>query len=319
MKNSDMMKIVRDIISFSPRQLANEKKTAKYIMTFLKKEKVDIIIEKYDVLIPVTKKANLFADGVSVECDGCSTVSGQISGKDHMMSSLSFDSKPKSAFISFNPCCSSVSLPVFYTRPAVSVSHQSLQKILTAQHVQGNVYVEKVLHRSCNILVGNHIDPQKICFTHYDSIKTGAIDNASGVAVVMEMVRMRQDLLQDILFVIAGNEELSCDDDVYWGNGYRDFEKRHVDLMEHAAKIVVVDSVGNGSARVIKDKEMLLLGFPVKRVDQFYDKIDFVSGDYAHLMTVYHSNDDDGRGMTEKHMQDAYALTCALLNDARKI
>lgn len=310
----NMMNIVREIIAFSPRQLENEHKTAQYIMDFLEHNNISFITEEYNVDIPLVEEANLEADGISVPCEGSSMVSGDICGKDHIVSSLLFDvDTGGQSLINFNPQCSSISLPVFYEMPALAVSHDALQKILAAKDVRGSVRVSHITHRSINILVGNKIDPQKICFTHYDSIKTGAIDNASGVAVMMELVKTKRDSLKNTLYVFAANEELSCDGKVYWGNGYREFEKKHHEIMAHATQIVAVDSVGNGPAEKIIDPNLLHLGFPIVHIDEWKNKITFIAGDFAHLMTVYHSNDDDGRGMTEEYLQHAYAVICETL------
>lgn len=309
-----MMQRVHEITAFSPRQLENEQKTAQYIMDFLHAENIAFITEEYDVAIPVTREVALTVDGESVACEGSSIRSGSIVGKNHIFSALSYDIVPKNASINFNPHCASISLPVMYATPSIAVSHDSLRRVLAGKHVQGNVQVEHVMHRSVNILVGNMDRPEKICFTHYDSIKTGAIDNASGVSVIMEILQMQKQSFDDTLYVIAANEELSCDENIYWGNGYRDFEKKHGDIMLHAKRIVVIDGVGNGVAQNISDPELLILGFPIVRIDELRHKISFITGDFDHLMTVYHSDDDDGRGMTETYMKHAYELMCQELN-----
>ena len=315
MKNTmNFMDTVREIISFSPRQLDGEHNTAAYIISFLQKENIQYSLEEFDVDIPRARNSSLTADGVNVPCEGNCFVSGKIEGKDHIISALFSDVHPtEGSIIAINPQCPSISLPAYYPVPAVAVSHKSLCDLLAAQHVQGLVEVERVKHRSTHILVGNMIDPQHICFAHYDSIETGAIDNASGVAILMHVIKEHPTSLQDTLYVFAANEELSYDGEVYWGYGYRVFEKMHENVMAQVRQIVVVDSVGNGAVQKIDDVALLQLGFPIVHMQEWREKITFFSGDFSHLMSVYHSKDDDGRGMTEEYMYETYEVVCDAL------
>lgn len=310
-----MMERVLEIVAFSPRQLENEKKTAQYVMDFLSDKKIAFITEKYDVEIPHVHESYLEADGSIVPCEGSCFVSGEILGKEHVVSSLIFDQKfTEGSIINFNPQCAGISLPIYYSVPAVAVSRFSKKKLLNAKNIRGYVRVEHVKHEAVNILVGNLKNPLSICFAHYDSIESGAIDNASGVAVMMEMIERHPESLRDVLYVFAANEELSCANELYWGNGYRVFESHYEQVMERAQSIIVIDSVGNGLAKKISDMELLLLGFPIKNIKKWHDKISFVTGDFSHLMTVYHSSMDDGRGMTEEYMEDAYNMVRLSLN-----
>ena len=313
MKN--FIETIQEIISFSPRQLEGESKTAKYLITILRDAHIPCTTEEFIVGIPLVGKTELIVDGEPISCEGSCFESGEIRDKDCIISSLYFDAKPeRSANINFNPQCATISLPVYYQVPAIAVMPETLHKILRAENVHGKIDVARVDHRSINILVGNSINPKNICFAHYDSIKMGAIDNASGVVVMMHIIENHPESLKDTLYVFAANEELSYDKDIYWGHGYREFEKEHESIMMQAQQIIVIDSVGNGIARRINNKEMLKIGFPIVHGEEWYEKIFFIAGDFAHLMTVYHSDDDDGRGMTEGYMQQAYEMVCDVLN-----
>ncbi len=54
-----------------------------------------------------------------------------------------------------------------------------------------------------------------LVFSHYDSISSGVIDNASGTALSLYLVINYPKLLEKTLFVFAGNEELSYDEPIY--------------------------------------------------------------------------------------------------------
>ena len=102
-------------------------------------------------------------------------------------------------------------------------------------------------------MVGNLINPKNLVFTHYDSIYSGAVDNASGVAVTLKLILDKPKLLKTTLFVLSGNEELAYDFPVYWGRGYREFEKKYWPLMKHSQKILIIDGVGNSPTEFITD------------------------------------------------------------------
>ena len=73
----------------------------------------------------------------------------------------------------------------------------------------GKLEVERTKHHSKNILVGNTVDPTTIIFSHYDSIAQGAVDNASGTMLSLELIAEFPVLLQSVLFVLCGNEQIA--------------------------------------------------------------------------------------------------------------
>ncbi len=301
---------INKIINCSPRQLEGEKRTKDVLKEILEANGLLYFDQKFSLNIPRINKAYLKVDGVQLEdIQGCSFVGGKIIGKENILSSLI----PSAHFIdkeniNFNPMCEGVSVGNHYFAPAIALGHDGLQKVLNGKKIQGEVKVEKIKHSAVNILVGNRKNPKVICFAHYDSINMGAIDNASGVALILKIAIKEKILLEDVLLVFSAAEELSFDYPVYWGQGFRVFEKQYLKIMQKAKKIIVVDCVGNGKAVCISEEKFLRLGFPILNIMTLSKKIILISADYTKLMTVYHSNLDDGRTMTEKHMDSAYKL-----------
>lgn len=309
-KNFDPILFINELIQFSPRQLKGETKAALFIISLLKKNKIPYFLQKFDVKIPIVKKAILRTDKKEIECDGCCFIGGEISNKEYIISSL-LPSKicQNNANLNFNPKCSTISNSNYYFAPAISITHKGLFEILKARNIKGKVDVVPTNHKAINILVGNKKNPKFICFAHYDSIKKGAIDNASGVALLMNIILSKHDELKNTLYVFSASEELSYDKPVYWGYGFRVFEKEYYQLFKKAKKIIVIDSIGNGQTVILNDLEMVKLGFPIKNIKKLAKKIILITGDFEQLMTVYHSDIDDGRGIKKEYLSEAYKLT----------
>lgn len=285
------IEFVKKIISFSPRQLNGEKKTADFISQFLKEKGIKIYYQNFTVNIPKAVKVELKVDGKNIPCKNTGFLGGKIKGKNNIASSLS---SADLSNINFNPNCSEeISLCTFYFTPSVAVCRNSIPIILKGKKVEGETKIIPTKHKTSNILVGNRKNPRVICFTHYDSIELGAIDNASGVSVMTESIIKKQDSLKDVLYVYSAVEEISYDNPIYWGYGFRQFEKKYYQIMKKADKIIVVDSLGNSNPRLVKDSELLYLGFPILNLKKWKNKIIFISGDIDKLMNVYHSNADD--------------------------
>ncbi len=297
---------IKQLLKYSPRQHTNEIKTAEFLMMYLDQQNITYQQHKFLARTPHFKKSLLIVDGKKLACDACGMVSGKIHNKNIILSSLLSSSICQNdANINFNPKCITISNSNHYFAPAISVDHNVLYKILKAKKVQGEILVEKLKHTAINILVGNTINPEVICFAHYDSIKTGAIDNASGVSIIMSAILKNQKSLKNVLYVFSANEELSYNKPVYWGYGFRVFEKKYFKQMENAKKIITIDSVGNGKTEIIKNKPIIKLGFPIININKWRKKIIFITGDFDHLMTVYHSDIDDGRGLSKKYLNEA--------------
>ncbi|MFA5961305.1 MAG: M28 family peptidase [Parcubacteria group bacterium] len=308
-KKFNYQKFISKLVSFAPRQLEGESKACDFLISVLKENSILFLLQKFKVAIPLTQNVSLLADGKRVKCEGCSFLSGEIKNNDVVISSLLSSSICQEiSSISFNPRCEGISLKNYYFAPAICVSYKDISKIVKAKKIVGNVQVEKVSHQSANILVGNAKNPKAIFFAHYDSIKKGAIDNASGVAVMMRVVLEKPEILKNNLFVFSGAEELSYDKPIYWGSGFRAFELKYQKLIDGAKKIIVIDCVGNDPTIVITDPSIVILAFPVKNLHKITKKTEIVTASLDKLMSVYHSDLDDGRGMGMNYLDEAFAL-----------
>ena len=301
-----MKNTIKKLIDLSPRQGANAKKTADFIIAYLKQNNIKTTAENFPLEIPIIKKAVLLGDGKSISCAGCSFVGGAIENKDYILSSLIpsryFLDKPN---INFNPKSNFISLSNFYFAPAVAVKSSDLKKITKAKKVKGEVIVEKFKGKIPNITVGNKKNPKTIIFSHYDSIGPGAIDNASGVAVCLEVIVKFPQVLKDNLFVFDGNEELSYDYPTYWGKGFRIFEKKYLSIMEKSKKILILDCLGNGKTQKTNNLNVLKLAFPIKNIKKWQKKTFTLFGDIEKLMGVYHSSGDNDSQLEEKCLKES--------------
>ncbi|MCX6715458.1 MAG: M28 family peptidase [Candidatus Taylorbacteria bacterium] len=147
-------------------------------------------------------------------------------------------------------------------------------------------------------------------FSHYDSLGPGAIDNASGTAVALDIAIQfnRQGRSGSVLFVFDGNEEISYDYPTYWGHGYREFEKKYFNLLKKTERIIVVDCVGQGTSTMIRDPHIINLAFPLENISVLKEKVAILSGDIDQLMSVYHSELDLPEKIMEKDMNQARSL-----------
>jgi len=304
-----LLGFIEGLLHFSPRQGRNETLAANYIVETLRSAGVNYTVQEFMTYLPEKARASLTVDGCNIACQPCSFVGGVIEGKDHLVSSL-IGSKYLLELpnINFNPWCDSISQSNYYFAPAVAVAADDVRHIMTGKQIRAEVVVEKAKHISKNILVGNNHDPEHVLFAHYDSIQSGAIDNASGVAVLIGLILSEPGLLKNNLFVLTGNEELSYDKPTYWGHGYRAFETDNFRLLTKAKKIMVVDSVGNTPSHFDQNQSLLYLGFPIVHANEWAKKIWLLYGDINHLMTVYHSNDDLPVNIKERYLKEASAL-----------
>lgn len=301
-----MKNIIKDLLALSPRQDENLKKTEGYILSYLKRRGVKTYVETFSVVIPQITKATLMADGKNIVCLGCSFVGGKITSKDNILSStISSRYNIELPNINFNPYSPKICRNNFYFAPAVAIARADVAKVAKAKKVVGEVVVKKFKGNSSHVLAGNKRDPKNIVFAHYDAIGSGAIDNASGVAACLYLIKNFPETLANTLFVFDGNEELSYDFPTYWGHGFRVFEKRHKALLEKAEKIIAVDCVGNGPTTTVSDINILKYAFPIENLLKWSPKISTMYGDIPKLMKVYHSDSDNLGQLDEKFLRQA--------------
>lgn len=290
MVNIEIKEVVEKLCFFGERQLKQNVLAKEFILSLLEKEKIIFTIFSFETEIPKFKNYGLFIDGVKVDCLPTGLISGKIKSNFNIISSLtSSQDFLQKENINFNPLCDSISRANFYFAPSVAVNRDLIFALCRSKKVEGFIDVEKVKFNSESILVGNLKNPKNIVFSHFDSIGPGAIDNASGTAICLKLILENKNILEDTLFVFDSNEEISYDTPIYWGKGYREFEKNNLDLLENAKKIVVVDCIGYSQTQKITDKNILKLAFPIKKMDKLSSKIVLFSGDYNKLMRVYQS------------------------------
>ena len=304
--------IAKNIFEIKKRSSNSEKSTARYIKKELIEKNIPFTTEKFINHEPLAEICRLEADGNKLNCKNSGFSSGRIENKDILISAFS-ENEGNAANINFNPYSDAISRVSFYSGCAISVSRKDLLKILKAKRIKGITKVKKKKFVRENILLGNIKDPLKIVFAHYDSIEEGAVDNISGLVTLLHLVGENKKILNDNLFVFSGSEELSYDDPVYWGKGYRCFEKKHRKLLLKAERVFIIDSVGNGRSVVIKDKKLIFQAFPVVSLGKIIDKTAVISGDIEELMKYYHSSADDLFRLKEKHLVQAERILIDLL------
>jgi hypothetical protein len=310
MEKFNKINFIKALTSLGQRQGDVEIRAAEIITDSLEEYGIDHSVDKFITTIPVTRRSSLSVDGKEVPCKGSSFISGSLKGKDNLISSLltpsQFDfSTPN---INFNPYSDKISLSSHYFAPSVAVDKQGLKEVVKGGNVYAEVEVEQYTYESRNILVGNTLNPENILFAHYDSIEQGATDNASSVAVLMALAISFPEILLHSLIVFSGNEELSYDQPIYWGHGYRVFEKMHRSKMEGAKRIFVLDCVGNGKTVHDQDKDFVYLSFPITNLDRWSGKISAMRGDFYKMLKVYHSEADDLMELDDDYLEESLSI-----------
>lgn len=298
------LEFIKKIVSFSPRQYIGEIKTANFLEKFLAKKNITFSVQKFKTSVPVEKRVALKADGKKISCKSTCFVSGKIINKDNLVSSLSDFGNGQDGVINFNPYCSGISCASFYDHPAVAINHEDVEKILKAKKVKGLVKIKPTPYTARNILVGNTKKPRVVCFAHYDSILTGAWDNASGVATMMANIILYPKTLQDTLYVFVANEELSYDKkSAYWCRGFRCFEKKYPKLLKNAKKIIVVDGVGISPSYWMASYKNLESTILIKDLKKLMPKIKRLGASTSKFAQhLYHSTLDDVSKIKKKYL-----------------
>lgn len=309
----NILNIVKEITKYKNRQGVELLEVQKYIQDVLSKNDIPFVLNEFKSIVPKCE-ATLTVDGLSIECRGCSYVGGKINSKSCILSSTTPSRfNLDNANINFNPYSEAISCSNFYFAPAIAVSKNDVSKIINTESLEGEVKVEKMETNVAHILVGNLQNPKNIIFAHFDSISTGAIDNASGVAVVLNAIIENPEIIKESLFVFDPNEELSYDRPTYWGHGFRVFEDKYSNLFDIAEKIIPIDCVGNGSPKLDSNPEIIYLAFPIRQFDKYKNKMITIYSNIDQLMTVYHSDADTISNLDEGKLKEAKDLLLDLL------
>ena len=310
---------INQMVSLSPRRGTNEAITANFITRFLSDNAIPHRIQKFDASIPKIDDTEIvLKNGERVMAKTSSLIGGRIDRLNIVdTAKSSYDSTLPN--INFNSRADDYSFVDFFSVPSVCVKRGDVKKIIDNGEVDLDVRVDKEEYVSQNILVGNVTDPRAIIFTHYDSIVSGAVDNASGVAIVMAKIVGDRQFLSDNLFVFVGSEELSFDAPIYWGYGYRMFEKDNDKLLESTKKIIIVDGVGHCEPIIISDPESVELVFPICNLQKYLAKTCQIGGSLEDLMPIWHSSDDMLGLIKDKFLDQAYNLLGDLVDNRQNI
>jgi len=298
-----MLEIIKKLESVSPRKGKNEKKAVKIIKDEL--SGIDIYEQKFKNAIPIGK-AKLIADGNNIPCEATAFISGKIDEKVLIPSiyiSARFFNFPN---INFNPYCKVISLATFYFAPSIAIEKKNVKHILEAEQIEGRVKVKKEKYTSKNLIVGNLENPKFVIFSHYDTVKKGAVDNASGVALLISIIKEKPELLKENAFIFSGSEELSFDKPIYWGIGYRIFEEEYKAILENCKKIFVVDCIGFD--KPILSKEFLVEALPLKNIEKWEEKMFLLSSKMKKLWNFYHSDLDKPNVIKKDYLNQAKTL-----------
>ena len=298
-------KIIKKLCSFGERQLENEKKAYELITFLLKNKNIKFTNLSFTTKIPLWEKYSLFADGKKIKCLPTGLKSGKINSNSNLISSRAgIEDCLYLKNINFNPSCSSISKARFYYAPAIAINRGDVLKVCKSKKIEGVLKVKKINHKTNSILVGNLKNPKNIIFSHFDSIEIGAIDNASGTALCLNLCLENIKLLKNNLFVFDSNEEISYDEPISWGYGYREFEKKYLNLLKKCENIFVVDCIGHSNLKVFDSLEIIKLAFPIKNINTFSKKIKILSGDINKLMEVYQSPIDKPNLIKGKYLDE---------------
>jgi hypothetical protein len=285
--------VVSKLAALGTRQGVAAKKACDVISSVLREFGITYKTETYRVELPVWKKCVLRADRKNIPCMPTGFTSGTFDEvtayTSSLVSSRYFLDVPH---INFNPRSKAISRANFSFAPSCAVAAGSLPALFKARNLKGELKVLKKVQTTYQILVGNRRNPKTIVFSHVDSVGPGAIDNASGTALMLQAIIDKPKRLEETLFVFDGNEEMSYDYPTYWGKGYRNFEKKYPRLMLAARHIVVVDCIGYAPTEILKKGPIIKLAFPIAGIQKLQSKISLITSDYDALMPVYHSAGD---------------------------
>ncbi len=304
--NSIFKTVMKNLTALGTRQGAALKKAYSHISSVLTKNQIPFRTETYRTALPVWKKWSLKTEKGAIPCLPTGLTSGTITNAYALVSSLVssryFLDMPH---VNVNPKSSIISRANFSFAPSLAISRESLKALCNARNIRGELRVEKKMQDTRQILIGNTKNPKKILFSHFDSVGTGAADNASGTALMLQLISEDPQLLNNNLFVLDGNEELSYDYPVYWGRGYRNFEKKYARQISKAKRLIVVDCIGYAPTEILSKGPIIKLAFPIQKINLLAKKIVLITSDYDTLMGVYHSDDDTLSRIKKRFIDEA--------------
>ncbi len=306
---NSVMTTIRELERLAPRRFDSEKLARELVKRKLTEHGVDFQTQPFNNHLPHFTRFGLEADGEAIECMPTAFRSGEIEGKP-LISSMSVSGRYYEwQNINFNPYSDVFSLATFYRAPSLTIKRKDVQRIVDAEVVEGKVRVTKKPHRCENIIAGNARNPRNVLIAHTDSVLSGALDNASGTALLLELAKNNA---KENMFVFSGCEELSFDEPIYWGRGYRMLEQQFKRTMVAARKVIVVDMVGSSSPTLITDKTIRLAAFPIKD-QKLFERSCILSVGGHEWMPVYHSASDKTNLIKQRYINETLAFARRLM------
>jgi hypothetical protein len=299
-------KFLKDLIKIAPRRGKKEQEAAQLIKSYLDKADIKHTSQNFETEIPVIKSAFLHADGKEIPCIGCSFKSGKISSKAPIINPYKSPDIDYTEKIVFNPISVGICLNSYQDVPAVAINRESFIDLLMSQKYEASIKVNRERYSSENIIVGNTKDPRAIVVAHYDSIVgSGAVDNAAAVDVLYQTILARPDLLENNLFLFAGNEEESYSSS-YGFYGFEVFDREYRHTMLSAEKITVLDGVGVGKPTIVSHHTDW--AFEVPDMSGIKEKVRWLQNDQSIVMKYYHTKDDTLDKLAPKFIHSAKDL-----------
>lgn len=311
----NILSTVIELCALGNRQGENLTLAARYISERIGGIGLALQVIEYPTAIPQNVSSHLLADGKEIPALPCSFSGGAITGPAEIITSLQSSRNHFTApNINYNEKCAGISTPNYYNAPALAVSSDDVPQLRTARSIKGECKVVRKEFMAPQVLVGNLDNPRCIVFSHFDALFTGAVDNASGTAIMLHMLENNPELARQHLFVFDGDEELSYDFPTYWGHGYRVFENRFPHLLEQARRLVALDCVGYEEPVIYKDLRSIELALPLANRARYEDKTSIMAGGIDKLMTFYHSALDQADLMSEHYLEMALGSAVAELS-----
>lgn len=282
------------------------------VIDILRENNIVFDVQEFINYYPQEIFARVIADGQEIKALNTGFVGGKATKENIRIIDSVLDEELDNTMpnINYNPASKeAISRPCNYNTVSVAIHVDDVEKVKNAKELSIETSVQKTSYLSKNILVGNKQNPKRIIFAHLDSVGgEGAVDNASGSAFCINLILEKPELLHDNLFVISGNEEISYDlKPMYWGFGYRMFEKEYKQQMDNAEKIIVADCVGYDKPNLITDEATMALGLPLADQSVFHKSV-MVSGDFTKLMDFYHCEADNKSKISEDLLNECYMV-----------
>jgi hypothetical protein len=284
--------IIKDLERFSPRNDEESlNNTSKYIKENLEKVGIDFFDQYFKVSIPFDEGSYILLDnGEKIIGKANSFVSGYFEEK-NIYSSQNMSQEIRIPHINYNQYYDAFSGVIFYDFPVINIKKSDLIKVINSEEIK--VYV------NVNII-----------FTHFDTIFNGALDNSSGIAILLYGIINNKININENLIVFSGCEELSYDRPYYWGYGYRVFEYEYKEILEKSKKIIVCDMIGH--SKPILTKDYIKEAFPIMS-EYLYEKSILISESNNDWIKFYHSDADTIDKINEDYIEEGLNLLLKIL------